>query len=69
MLNRKEFHSFDDIKEMIEVLASTDLPDNLFSDDQNIRKIIAEFNVKDSPNSRKIVSTPENILGLEEFSI
>ena len=69
MLNRKQFHSFDDIRGMLEKLASTNLPDNLFTDDQHIRKIRAEFNVKDSPNSRKIATTLENSRGLDEFSI
>jgi len=69
MLNRKEFHSFDDIRGMLEKLASTNLPDNLFTDDQHIRKIKAEFNVKDSPNSHKIATTLGNSRGLEEFSI
>ena len=54
MLNRKEFHSFDDIKEMIEKMIKTNLPENLFSNDQNVRKRIAKFDVKKSPNSRKI---------------
>ena len=67
--NRKEFHSFDEIKQMIEKIISINLPENLFSDEQNVRKIIAEFNVKDSPNSRRIVGTIYNSDGLEKFGI
>ena len=54
MLNRKEFHSFDDIKEMIEKMIKIKFPGNLFTDDPNVNKIKAKFDVKNSPNSRKI---------------
>lgn len=54
---------------MIEKIISINLPENLFSDEQNVRKIIAEFNVKDSPNSRRIVGTIYNSDGLEKFGI
>jgi hypothetical protein len=54
---------------MIQKLIGTNLPENLFSDDHNMRNILAEFDVKDSPNSRKIVSTNYNRRGLEEFGI
>ena len=55
MLNKKEFHSFDDIKDMIENMIAIKLPINLFSDDPNVRSIIAEFDVKHSEISRKIL--------------
>ena len=67
--NRREFHSFDEIKEMIEKMISIKLPENLFSNDYNVGKIVAKFNVKDSPNSRNIFSTTHKSNGLEEFGI
>ena len=54
---------------MIQKIISINLPENLFSDDHNVRNIIAEFDVKDSPNSRKIALTKYNSHGLDEFGM
>ena len=50
---------------MIENLTNIRLPDDLFSRREDVRKIVAEFNIKESPNSRNISDNN----GLEEFGI
>jgi len=72
ILNKKEFHSFDDIKKMIENIIGFKLPkDDLFSDDESVRNFVFKFNVKASPNSSKIVGPNGNEKnynrGLDEF--
>ena len=51
---------------MIEKIIKIKLPENLFSDDKAIRETVSEFDIKNSPNSYKIMGL-NGANGLEEF--